>query len=379
MRESVEITRQAPVAGHYQVVVCGGGPAGLTAAISAARAGRRTALIERLGFLGGSATAGLVVPMSGFFFQGQRVVGGIAWELASRLIAQGAAQVEMPKGHISFFQFSRSITRDVSALAEQILNGSWEDQGGQEEGGYTGNELEIIVSSYHLLLRKFQSAMDSVRQSAQREKRLELSALESQINSHFLYNTLDSINWMAIEGENYEISEMISRLALILRYSISASARVVPFSKELSWLEGHLYIQRRRFNGSFSYDLSIGHETIDFPVRKLILQPFIENAVLHGVRALDRPGLIALSACLQDGGTRLRILIEDNGQGMTPQAVQLYFYHPEQAKAQGHVGIANVLERLKHYYGESYQLTVWSQPGAGTRVTLVLPRADGEE
>lgn len=194
------------------------------------------------------------------------------------------------------FQFSRSITRDVSALAEQILNGSWEDQGGQEEGGYTGNELEIIVSSYHLLLRKFQSAMDSVRQSAQREKRLELSALESQINSHFLYNTLDSINWMAIEGENYEISEMISRLALILRYSISANARVVPFSKELSWLEGHLYIQRRRFNGSFSYDLSIGHETIDFPVRKLILQPFIENAVLHGVRALDRPGLIALSA-----------------------------------------------------------------------------------
>lgn len=277
------------------------------------------------------------------------------------------------------FQFSRSITRDVSALAEQILNGSWEDQGGQEEGGYTGNELEIIVSSYHLLLHKFQSAMDSVRQSAQREKRLELSALESQINSHFLYNTLDSINWMAIEGENYEISEMISRLALILRYSISASARVVPFSKELSWLEGHLYIQRRRFNGSFSYDLSIGHETIDFPVRKLILQPFIENAVLHGVRALDRPGLIALSACLQDGGTRLRILIEDNGQGMTPQAVQLYFYHPEQAKAQGHVGIANVLERLKHYYGENYQLTVWSQPGAGTRVTLVLPRADGEE
>ena len=114
-------------------------------------------------------------------------------------------------------------------------------------------------------------------------------------------------------------------------------------------------------------------------MRKLILQPFIENAVLHGVRALDRPGLIALSACLQDGGTRLRILIEDNGQGMTPQAVQLYFYHPEQAKAQGHVGIANVLERLKHYYGENYQLTVWSQPGAGTRVTLVLPRADGEE
>ena len=277
------------------------------------------------------------------------------------------------------FRFSRSITRDVSTLAEQILHGSWEDQPAQEKPEYSGNELEIIVSSYHLLLCKFQGAMESVRQSAQREKRLELSALESQINSHFLYNTLDSINWMAIEGENYEISEMISRLARILRYSISASTRVVPFSQELNWLEGHLYIQRRRFNGSFSYDLSIGHETIDFPVRKLILQPFIENAVLHGVRALERPGLITLTSCLQDGGTRLRIVIEDNGQGMDAQAVQLYFYQPELAKAQGHVGIANVLERLKHYYAGSYQLTVWSQPGAGTRVTLVLPRADGEE
>ena len=130
MRESVEITRQAPVAGHYQVVVCGGGPAGLTAAISAARAGRRTALIERLGFLGGSATAGLVVPMSGFFFQGQRVVGGIAWELASRLIAQGAAQVEMPKGHISFHPEYYKLTAQemveesgVDVYAHALLSG----------------------------------------------------------------------------------------------------------------------------------------------------------------------------------------------------------------------------------------------------------------
>ena len=94
--------REIPVVGEYDVVVCGGGPAGFIAAISAARAGCRTALVERLSFLGGTATAGLVVPISGFFHQGIRVVGGIAWEFVQRLIALNAAQIEYPKGHISF-------------------------------------------------------------------------------------------------------------------------------------------------------------------------------------------------------------------------------------------------------------------------------------
>ncbi len=99
--KELQIKKTAPVVGEYDVVVCGGGPAGLTAAISAARCGRKTALIERYGFLGGTATGGVVVPISGFYFQGRRVVGGIAWELVQRLEKLGAAQVELPKGHVS--------------------------------------------------------------------------------------------------------------------------------------------------------------------------------------------------------------------------------------------------------------------------------------
>lgn len=97
-----QVQRQIPVAGGYDVVVCGGGPAGFIAAICASRAGCRTALVERLSFLGGTATAGLVVPISGFFHQGTRVVGGISWEFVQRLVALNAAQIEYPKGHISF-------------------------------------------------------------------------------------------------------------------------------------------------------------------------------------------------------------------------------------------------------------------------------------
>ncbi|MBQ3084406.1 MAG: FAD-dependent oxidoreductase [Clostridia bacterium] len=99
--KTVSIQKQAPLVGEYDVVVCGGGPAGLVAAVSAARAGKKTALIERYGFLGGTATGGIVVPISGFYFKGKRVVGGIAWELVQRLERCGAALVELPKGHVS--------------------------------------------------------------------------------------------------------------------------------------------------------------------------------------------------------------------------------------------------------------------------------------
>ena len=99
--KTVQIQKNVPIVGEYDVVVCGGGPAGLMAAVSAARCGRKTALIERFGFLGGTATGGMVVPISGFYFNGERVVGGIAWELVQRLEQSGAAQVELPKGHVS--------------------------------------------------------------------------------------------------------------------------------------------------------------------------------------------------------------------------------------------------------------------------------------
>ena len=100
--DKITYQKQAPVVGHYHTVVCGGGPAGWVAAVASARAGRKTALIERYGFLGGTATTGFVVPISGFFHQGRQVVGGIGWELVERMVAAGKAQVELPKGHVSF-------------------------------------------------------------------------------------------------------------------------------------------------------------------------------------------------------------------------------------------------------------------------------------
>ena len=128
MRESISLQKTAPVVGSYDVVVCGGGVAGVAAAVSAARAGMKTALIERQGCFGGTATLGYVNPISGFYHKGKRVVGGIAWEMVERLEARGAAQVELPKGHVSFHVESYKL------LGERIAKSELKDTEENTEG-----------------------------------------------------------------------------------------------------------------------------------------------------------------------------------------------------------------------------------------------------
>lgn len=136
MNETIVIQKNVPVAGRYDVVICGGGPAGFVAAISAARAGMHTAIVERLSFFGGTATAGYVVPISGFFHKGHQVVGGIAWEVVERLIAMGAAQVEYPKGNVSVNVESYKLVAQrmliesgVAVYSNSWLSGCQMDQG----------------------------------------------------------------------------------------------------------------------------------------------------------------------------------------------------------------------------------------------------------
>ncbi|UWP58746.1 sensor histidine kinase [Ruminococcus gauvreauii] len=223
---------------------------------------------------------------------------------------------------------------------------------------------EMSTSIQHLLEeRKLQE--EKTIDAIGRQRKAELRAVEMQINPHFLYNTLDAINWIAIENEQYKISEMLSSLASIFRYSISHIDMVVPVWAEAEWLEKYLFLQQQRFNSSFSYRITIPQEVEDLLLRKMILQPIVENAIIHGVAGV-KEGHIEITFSLE--GEILTIQVIDNGVGIdhTDDGGQ-------KNDGRSHIGIGNVRDRLKSYYDTRASIQFEKNPGGGTIVTLKIP------
>lgn len=145
------------------------------------------------------------------------------------------------------------------------------------------DEIGTITDNFNEMTVKVRELIQEVTEAEEHQKNAEIRALEAQINPHFLYNTLDSINWMAIEKEEYEISKMIRNLGVILRYSVNKSNQIVTVRKLSDWLEKYISLQQMRFNDAFSYCLNIDKDTYDRTVYKLLLQPFVENTTLFSI------------------------------------------------------------------------------------------------
>ena len=194
----------------------------------------------------------------------------------------------------------------------------------------------------------------------------------SQIQPHFIYNTLDSINWLAIENGQDEISSMLSQFAQILRYQIQKSNGIVTIQEELGYLEKYLFLQKKRFMDSFEYLIECQEAVKSCRIHKMIFQPLIENSILHGCAKLDYGGFLKIQIQELDE-TYLKFMIVDNGAGMEPEQARRLF---SEGGSGGSIGIANVLARLKVYYGECYSIHVDSMPGAGTSIEVVIPKQD---
>ena len=223
------------------------------------------------------------------------------------------------------------------------------------------------------LMNELQREKDMVREATRKEKNAEIQALEAQINPHFIYNTIDSINWRAIEKEEYEISDMLKKLASVLRYSINQSNRKVTVRQDMDWLSEYLFLQRYRFSESFRYEILVEEGIRECRIHKLLLQPIVENAVLHAFSGLDAGGVLLVTGERTPAGD-LEFTVEDNGCGMTPG--QVAALTSEEGVRPGSIGASNVLRRLRMYYGDRANVSVWSEQGVGTRVTLHMPDAD---
>lgn len=237
------------------------------------------------------------------------------------------------------------------------------------------DEINVLSGSFEHLVVRIQNLMAEVKDEEETLRKTELKALQAQINPHFLYNTLDSIQWMCEVGRTDEAVQMVSALARLFRISISRGADLIPIRRELEHAECYLIIQKFRYKDQFSYRFEVDESVLDCLCSKITLQPMIENAILHGFGELVEDGEIVISA--KADGADVVLTVTDNGIGMEPEQCKAILSHDQSEP--GGIGIKNVADRIRIYFGAPYGVSIESEPDRGTRVTIRLPQAGGEE
>ncbi len=238
-------------------------------------------------------------------------------------------------------------------------------------------ETQILFSAFQEMLQRIHTLMEKIALENELKRKAELSALQSQINPHFLYNTLDSINALAVLSDNKEISKMITSLGMLLRLSINTTKEYLTLQNEFNHVKAYIAIQKIRYEDSFSVEFSMDPSIADFPVIRLILQPLVENCIYHGLEPLESIGHILIAAT--DFSDYIEIKIQDNGKGVDSDTENMIRQNLQQRKhpcTEHSVGIYNVNERLHLYYGQEAFMSFESTLNQGTTVTLHIPKKD---
>lgn len=226
-------------------------------------------------------------------------------------------------------------------------------------------EVELLAGNYNRMIHRIRVLMDEISDKEKTLRHAELNALVSQINPHFLYNTLDTIVWMAEFNDSSRVIALTKSLAAFFRLSLSGGRELITVGDELEHVRQYLYIQKERYGDKLNYTIHAPEEVLDYTVPKIILQPIAENSIYHGIKPLDRPGQITIT--VQEEGEKLIFTVSDNGAGCRPDAAAA-----DNPSRPGKVGLKNVDKRLKLYYGPGYGVTIHSAPGAGCRVELTV-------
>lgn len=230
-------------------------------------------------------------------------------------------------------------------------------------------EIESIARQFNDMIGKLDQSIQNEKAAGERQRIAEIKALEAQINPHFLYNTLDTINWMAIERDEFDISNTISSLANILRYAITDSNEMVFIRDEIEWLKKYIFLQQKRLLKEFQCRIEADPEVMSCKIYKLLLQPFVENAIIHGFKGEEHKLVLKVRFFRQED--RLHIVIEDNGRGMAPELVNKL--NRQNHPAEGHIGLNNVLSRLHIYYGSEAGAFFQSVEKQGTQAHIFVP------
>ena len=235
--------------------------------------------------------------------------------------------------------------------------------------GGTREVQELSDSFEHMVLR-IQELMTTVREEEINLRKTELKALQAQINPHFLYNTLDSIAWMCEQGRNADAVKMVHALARLFRISISRGHELIPIAKELEHAESYLQIQMYRYKNQFTYTFDVDPDCLGYYCNKITLQPIIENSINHGLDLMVEEGRIDVR--VRFDGDDIVFSALDNGVGMSPEQLEAIMQHGPTDRTG--IGIKNVNDRLKIYFGKNYGLHITSEPDVGTCVEIRMPK-----
>ncbi len=269
---------------------------------------------------------------------------------------------------IAIMLYRRLMHRPMNLLIKAMDEFELDINSYEQQGDISVRELDRLSESFGQLASKIQGLVKQVFDEENELRRTEYKALQSQINPHFLYNTLDSILWMAEKKKTDDVVTMVSALAKLFRISISRGEEFITISEEVEHAKSYLKIQSYRYKDMFTFNLNIDEEVKDLICNKITLQPIIENCLIHGMSPVD---VMTIDIDIHIKDDKLCIDVADDGVGMTDK--QLISLVSCEQNGNNGIGIANVSNRIKIYFGEEYGVTVQSVQDEGTTVHILLP------
>ena len=244
------------------------------------------------------------------------------------------------------------------------------------------DEIGKLNRIFNKAIKEINELMQKVTQSEILNKEMEFKTLQSQMNPHFLYNTLDTINWLAFKEKQTEICNLVAAISSLIRASISNKKSIITIEQELDYVKNYIYIQHIRYKDRFDTIYDIDESLLKQAVPKLIIQPIVENAIIHGIENSKNKNLLYISVKCEN--ECIIIIVKDTGIGMTDEKVSELLKEPlnaegDEQKAHTNLGLYAVHKRIQLMYGDLYGLTVHSQAGEGTTVTLHIPFTKKQE
>ncbi|WP_239613976.1 sensor histidine kinase [Cohnella mopanensis] len=238
-------------------------------------------------------------------------------------------------------------------------------------------EFDLVLNNFQMMKTQVNDLIDAVAHNEKQKSQFEIEKLLSQINPHFLHNTLNTVQWLARLNGQKEIDRLVTLLVKVLHYNLGKQSLIVTIGDEIEALHHYMELQRIRYDYEFEFTVDVDNSALSVAVPRFLLQPIVENAIYHGVS--ERNGRVTIQIRTVDGDN-VSLSVEDNGAGIEPEAVEKLLNDDEGSKRRGlGIGLSYVNRMLRRYYGDNVQFTIQSELGSGTKVSIVIPRKGKEE